>query len=327
MTYKNLIKTFLRPLHRHTKEGKDIYIFTLPRSGSSLLAEIISINPKINFIGEPLLLNKNNKENLLKYFDKSFLKERYVELSDSEQEKMFAYFNDLSNGKTLNSINWSDFFSSKHNFNTNRTLFKTHKITSLFSEFNSKLELDIIYLLRHPISHSLSRMRNNWATYISYFLQYEKISNKLNNKQIELCKNIEAKGSALEKFCVSWCLENYELFELIKMNKIPKNLHIISYEELLYKPDKSISKLCDFIKIPFHQKMLDKINRPSKGIVHSNKETEQKIKRGDRTYLIEKWKEKVNNDDEERIFEILNSLDINFYEINNPLPNKKYLTN
>jgi hypothetical protein len=110
MSISTLFKSLLLPLHRHRKSEPDIFIFTLPRTGSSLLAEILNTDPKAKTAGEPFSLHGDNPRVLGKYFDQASWAERYVDVSQAHFQLLIRYLEALSQGKPGTAIPGAIFF-------------------------------------------------------------------------------------------------------------------------------------------------------------------------------------------------------------------------
>jgi len=321
MSLKTIAKKTLKLLHNHKKYKNDIFIFTLPRAGSTFLAEILNTNKECKTCAEPFALNKDNKEVLKKYLLNETLKERYTDISQNKFKLFLKYLKDLSAGKTWNSFYWSDFFSKDHSFKTIRTIFKIHKLTYLFDDIMPFFSDEkAIYLLRHPVSHSLSRIRNNWTTYNELYMSAEKIKHKLSDKKIDAASEIINNGSKLQKFVLSWILENYSFLMLYKANKLPQNVIPVFYETLLSDSEKYLKDICLKINLEFSEEMLKKIHVPSHGIVHSTQEIKQKILLKDTNALLSGWQNKISDKDKNEISELLNIFEIEIYNIESVLP-------
>lgn len=323
MTLKSSVKKLLKLFHAHKKEGKDIVIVTLPRTGSTLLAEILNVDKGCKVCSEPFGINSQNIKILNKYLSLENIQERYTDVSKSMIESLKLYFNDLSEGKTWNSYYWSDLFSRNHKLKTNRTIFKTHKLTYVYEDLFNDKDHFVIYLMRHPISHSLSRIRNKWSEYSLQFAQSDKISNDLNDKQKKLVAKIVNSGNELEKFVLSWCLENYIILKNVQNNKC-KNHILISYEELIYNSEMVLKDICERVNLEYRTKMLDMIKTPSNGIVHSTESAKKQILKGEMLEMISKWREKVSSTDEQKLFKILYAFNIDIFKPGEDLPDKKY---
>lgn len=305
---------------------KDIYIFTIVRAGSTWLTEIINSQPGIKTVSEPLSTNNKDQISVLtKYFGSMFLEERYISLTDREKELMVKYFSDLSLGKTLRSLYWRDLFSRSHSFFTNRTLFKTHKISSLLLFFDDKFDIDIIYLIRHPISNSISRIRKGWNHYIKHYLDDEYFRGLLDGNLINFIEKINMEGTILEKFVASWCLENWVFLRTLQKQEVFKNnITLVTYEELVLQPEKVIKKLYLNLNLTELHRMFKHVNIPSHGIIHSTKQTKENIIAGNRDYLLNRWKKDVSNNEEKKVFNILEKFNIDLYTFGNHFPNEIY---
>lgn len=316
MSVRTSLKSCLKAFHRHHKSNPDIFIFTLPRTGSTLLAEILNTDPAVKTASESMALNRDNRRVLRNYFDLEFLAERYVDITADELEQLLGYYSDLSEGKTWNSYYWSDFFSSDHRLATSRTLFKTHRITYYFREFMERFRGDHgLYLLRHPVAHSLSRMSQGWDDYIELFAVSEKIMDLIPRNAGVMIEQVKDSGSPMEKFVLSWCLENYVFIHHYQEEELPANVIPVFYEDLVWEPELSIRELCLKLGLGYNEKMLSMVKVPSSGIVHSEDETEDQIRAGNRDYLTARWKERVNETEREKLQQILTELGITIYKI------------
>lgn len=321
MAFKRFIKRGLKTFHTHKKSKDDIVIVTLPRTGSTLIAEILNVDMESKVCSEPLALNKNNLAVLRKYFDENELSERYTDVSETEIENFKRYFNDLSEGRLWNSFYWSDLFSKYHSFKTKRTIFKTHKLTYIYSKIFTSENIKLIYFLRHPISHSLSRIRNQWSTYNKQFANAKEINPRLTKEQVQLIERIENTGSRLEQFVLSWVFENYHYLEL---QKDSDRIFLLTYEELVVNPKEVLKVLCIFCNLEFTSNMLDIVQKPSHGVVHSTNETRQEIKLGENFKIISKWRKNISYEEELAAFEILKAFNIDMYCFGEDLPKEKY---
>jgi len=326
MKGKVILKTFLKEIHKHRKQKNDIFIFTLPRTGSTLLTEILNTNYKTKTASEVFALNNSNKEILLKYFDKDFLSERYTDISYYNYNLIIKYLKDISDGKTWNSYYWSDLATGYHNLKTNRTIFKAHKITYYFDDIMNNFKDDsALYLVRHPFSHSFSRIRNNWDTYIQQYSQSGKIKEQIPSKAQIKISDISQNGTALEKFILSWCLENFVFFKKLQNNTLPKNILPVTYENLIYNPENTLRQICLHTNIEYSNKMIKMLNIPSHGIVHSTDITKEQISSGNKNYLLSNWRKAISKEEEKKLFGILELFDFDFYSYQNNLPQKALL--
>lgn len=317
---KSAIKTALKLFHSHEKVYPDIFIFTLGRSGSTLLAEILNTRRSIKLCSEPFVLQQPNLGVLNSYFPEDFLADRYLDVSNDEFEAILKYLQDLSLGKTWNGFYWSDFPGKDHSLKTNRTLFKLHKVTYLFDDIAKAIPSHGMYLLRHPLSHSLSRMRNGWDTYNELFLNSAKVQSKISSSAKQKAREVIEKGETLEKFVLSWCLENYVFLQQEKDGRLPENVSLVTYEKLIDDPENTIQAICKKTDIPFSGRMPEKVIEPSHGVVHSTEETKNQIRNKQGKQLLENWRKHITTAEEEKSFAILDAFGFDLYRKGENLP-------
>lgn len=314
MNIKKPVKQLLKGFHKHNKSLPDIYIFSLPRSGSTLLAEVLNYNSNVKTASESLALNKDNQSILKHYFSEDSLSERYIDISSEHLQQIIAYFSALSNGRTWNSFYWSDLFTKYHSYKTSRTVFKTHKVTYHFDTLMNHFDKEYgIYLLRNPIAVSLSRMRMGWSTYLDQYEESFKIKGFISKEMKNSIEEIKDRDAELEKQVLNWCFEN-SVFIKNHINKtIPKNVTTVFYEELILNPEKTLSELCSRIDLEYHPDMLKIMREPSTGIVHSQKEVKDKILDGNSRYLTKRWETEVDDQSLKRINLLLKTFGFSFY--------------
>lgn len=323
---KAIIKDFLRSFHSHHKKDKDIFILTLPRSGSTLISEILNTDKQIKTCGEPFGLSNQNKKILSGYFPHSFLRERYSDVTSGEFQMLVEYIEDLSKGKTWNAFYWADFPGKYHSFSTIRTAFKIHKLNYLLDELAMHFQHEhFIYFLRHPLSHSFSRIRNQWTTYHDQFIHAEKVKANIPKDRIQQITKIFNSGNELEKFVVSWCLENFTFFHLLKKQALPENVIYLSYEELVMDLENVIPHLCSKTGVPFSDDMIHVAGKPSRGIVHSTKITKIQIREGQVKQHINQWRKHISPEKEKKAFDILSLFNITYYQAGENLPVSSFL--
>lgn len=320
MRIKTSIKNTLRLLHRHQPTYKDIYIISLGRAGSTLLAEMLNSQRGVRLVTEPLLNTSSNLDALKNYFNSHFISDRYVDLDKTDFEKLLKYFDHLSRMKTSNSIYWTDFGKRSHSFRTNRTVFKTHRLTYLFDELLEAVDALGIYLIRHPISHSLSRMRLGWDTYSDAYLAAAKIKNSISDQALKMAHTVLETGSVLQKYVLNWCLENFVFLNAQKLNIHTNKVIALSYEEILAYPEKVTLGLADRFGFSETDVMLAQIKKPSAGIIHSTKEASEQIQQGKAHLLLGSWRSKISDQDEKDAFDILEEFGFNQYQPGNDLP-------
>ena len=318
---KVILKQLLKYAHIHKKTQPDIFIFTLPRTGSTLLAEILNTTKHSKSVLEPFNMNRQTRPIIAKYIDDKAISERYFQLSNHQLDCIKIYLEDLSAGKLFNAYSWSDINTAYHSFKTENSIFKIHKISYYFDDIMNHFTSDYgLYLLRHPISHSLSRIRNNWSHYIKEFSTSEKIINQLTLNQNKLITETHNSNDILSKFVLSWCLENFVFLNAQRNNTLNNNVIPIYYERIIINTKKTINELYNFIQTKPNKAVFEIVNKPSKGVIHSSKETQKQILSKNKVYLIDRWQSQVSNTQLSNCQLILDAFNITIYNTKQSLP-------
>ncbi|MFN2340161.1 MAG: sulfotransferase domain-containing protein [Halanaerobium sp.] len=332
---KYISKKFLNKLHYQQKSNlKDIFIFSSFRSGSTWLAELIKSQKGIKFAISP---NKINLlENIDDYYKQIDNRPYYLKLSQKEEEIIKNYINKTSSGKLIYARRYVDLFSKDHSFINNRTVYRLLRSNYLINWYDQNFNIHPIYLLRHPIAASLSRKKiwerspnpDYWKSNTKYLLNSDYFVNKyLNQKLYKFLKHRVNNASILEDFIISWCLENLMLIQKIQSNTLKQNIIYLNYEDILIHPKKVINHLSQKLQLNEKDKIFKKINLPSSTVRYSNQETKDKFAEHnyDRCYLLSKWKNQLDKDEEKSIFELINRFGIKIYQKDKLMPASEYL--
>ena len=303
-----------RYLNIHRKgDLNDILIVSSPRSGSTWLLNIIASQPGLKAINEPLnnyILNYNR-------YLLSIVRKKYISLQSEEEKLLHHYFNGQY---PIAHFGITNIFSSQFHFFTNRRVIKTIWATPLLEFFSNWREYDLIYLIRHPISQSLSCIKRGHLPQIKLYLEDAFFLEKhLDNKMITIMEEIDKKGTLLEKFVLEWCLDNIIPLKMIKQN-ILKGI-FVAYEELVVQNQRMIHWLAQTLKLTAEEKMIRQINVPSKVSNTSLPEVRKSIKKGDIQKIIGSWQKKLENKERISLTKILETFEIDCYNVNKLLPN------
>jgi len=235
-------------LNAHKSRQKDVFIFAMPRGGSTWLLELISSQPGFKYINEPFSLR--NKR-VRKYFGFSDWDEYYQERNE---DKIINYLKGISNG-TITIMNPFP-FRKFYRFFTNRTVFKIiHCCEDKLDKIINDPDLNsyAIILLRHPIAVSLSRKQ---LPRLASFLSTD-CSENFTKVQLVKARKILNQGTNLEKGVLSWCIQNYLLLSSTSNNK-----SIITYEQLVLEPKIVLKHIANKICIEDIEKIMKRVNTP-----------------------------------------------------------------
>ncbi len=311
---KSLIKCMIARIFNIHKKGtqKDIFIFGTRRSGTTWLMELIGSQPGIRYSAEPLYVPRwNYHKNKLPKNPYS----KFINMNKREEKLLIGYFQSILNGSINVSPPWK-IFNSDYSFFTNRHVVKICNGLSLINWFENNFDIYIVYLLRHPISTSLSIINQEWPDTADAFLNNEFFNkNYLDKKQIEFARAIKRRGSGLYCLILEWCLEN--MVPLRSIQGRSKDWIVLTYEELVMNPEKVIDILCEKLDLEDKNKIKKKIFQPSMSV---DKLTHQHIESKNNEYLLKRWKDRVSEREERQVFKILKRFGIDAYNYGDFMP-------
>lgn len=140
---------------------------------------------------------------------------------------------------------------------------------------------------------------------------------------IDCCELILSKGSTLEKYVATWCLENIvPLKELSDLNQ--DRWTILPYDEFVINKLVIIDLLKEKLKLasdqPFYQ-----VDKPSQTV--RDKKTFQNIVNNDENkrnnYLLAKWMDEIKNETKIRVQKIFDTFGYEIYNAYEPFPSKE----
>ena len=121
----------------------------------------------------------------------------------------------------------------------------TYHFDDLMNEFSRD---KAIYLIRHPLSNSLSRSRLGWSSYISEFSRSSKLKETLTKDALQLIERGKLRGDELDLMILSWCLENLMAIRAYQNKTLPVNTMLLRYEDLLVNPIDNLKNICRFYR-------------------------------------------------------------------------------
>lgn len=304
---------FLNQFTNIHKEGnkKNIFIFSIPRSGSTWLNNLFTTQKGIKYCNEPLNL-RNDKIRSISMI------ESWNELYDKDViQKLIPYFKDFCSGK----IRWFNPhpFRKNYHFFTDRIAFKIINGAEYFiNDIKNKCNGKVIYLLRHPISVSLSR---NKLPRLEVLTSHKVIDDFPVSMQ-KMTKSIIEKGDFLDKAVLSWCIQNK-----IALDQDHNDWLIITYEQLVIDPLPIIDNIVKEFELDNTKSFIEQLDIPSKVTIQSNKGTKELIsnKSNNRNDFIERWRSKVSQEKEKELFDIVDCFGLgNIYCVGSTYPSSDY---
>lgn|GEM_PF-719928 len=301
-----------RPLLNVHRPGSlpNVFVFSLPRSGSTWLMELVWSQPGFKHCNEPTDLRHPLVRKHLG------INEWHDLYQATDRDQLRHYFEGFCEGR-LGFLNPRPFYRYYRPY-TNRIVFKIiHGCEDRLNWFADQFDGRVVYLVRHPIAVSLSRegFPTLQAMLSSNYRQH------FSDAQLRYADAIAASGSKLEQGVLSWCLQT-----AMPLRQQRGDWVVVSYEQLILEPEPVIQELQRKLVLPKPQRMLEQLMTPSRSTWKSDGSTRQMLD-GDQPAraqrLVEKWRDHVSPSEERRLMEILERFEIDVYTTGNALPSER----
>ncbi len=298
-------------IHRQGTEP-NILLFATPRGGSTWVMEILASQPGVKFFDEPFNIRRTNVAHT-----KLFQKWEDLMPDTDSPDAIVDYMNDLAANRYphMNPLP----FRPLHRFRTDRVVFKIHELEHLVGTLAKRCHSQVVYLLRHPVPTTLSRVvfpRLNLFLSSPYYRRV--IGDDRALREIE---RIVATGDRLACGIVSWCYEN-----VVPLRHRDFDGLFVTYEELVMNPVRSCDLLIDTLHFPDRAAMLAAFDQPAANIAMSKTVTRSMIADADerkrRTYLVSKWLQRMTTADYATVSTVLNLFGIDEYTADDPMPHR-----
>lgn len=318
MSLRVNIKNSLRSMCNVHRQGMkpNIALFATPRGGSTWVMELLAAQAGMKFFDEPLNVRRDNVM-------KTGLFKGWTDLmpESKSQERILDYLVSLGSGEYghMNAVP----FQKNYRFFTNRVVYKLHAGEHLINEIRDYCNCSVVYLLRHPISNTLSR---NVFPRLEYFLNsHYYMSELLTTEQATEVKRIVANGSRLQKGIVSWCFENLDAFQ--ESDKTGWTL--LTYEELIARPADVLRIVASDLQFDDIEKTIQRVESPSTNVKMSDEKTQEIIAQGHgeqrKQHLISRWRDTVSATEEESYLSIVDIFGIDYYALGRDQVSEEYL--
>ena len=286
--------------------GPNVFLFAVPRSGSTWLKELIWSQPSFKYCDEPL-----NLRNPLvrRHLDITEWRDLY---DPSAGPLLERYFQGFCSGQ-LNFMNPNP-LRRYYRPVTHRIVFKIiHGGEDRINWFRDMFNGRIVYLVRHPIAVSLSR--EVYPT-LHAFLESD-YRQHFSEEELEYARGILDTGTKLERGVLSWCLQT-----AVPLRDATADWATVSYEQLVLDPQPVIAYLADKLALPRPERMVRRLGVPSAVKSKSDDETRQVLERetSRRNWLVEKWRTQVGEEEEARLMKMLERFEIDVYKPGDVLP-------
>ncbi len=293
--FTNLIKRFSNV---HFDKGENIVIFSIPRSGSTWLMELIKTQDGFKICNEPLNIREPIIAEALGIGNWNEL------YSEEFSRNILQYFVEIVNGKHkyLNGNPLREFYRPI----STRIVFKVINGGELIiNEISKAANARVIYLLRHPIPVSLSRRLLPRIEVLSS----ENIIQHLDSEERNLARKLRSVDSHIILATLSWCIQTK-----LALNNANDDWTILTYEQLVLNPDPIVDYLAKKYNLSSKERIVLRLRKPSAVTVQSDPGTKEDILNSEGIELINKWRTQISPDTESQIYEILEVFGLNIYD-------------
>lgn len=289
----------------------NVFVFSLPRSGSTWLMELIWSQPGFKHCNEPTDIRNPFVRRYL-----GFSEWQQLYRNTDEGDRLHQYFDGFCNGQ-LGFKNPRPFYRYYRPF-TNRIVFKIiHGCEHRLNWFRDTFDGRIVYLVRHPIAVSLSR--EEFPTLRA--LISSEYREHFTSDQLRFAEQIYGSGSKLERGVLSWCLQT-----AVPLRAATDDWVVASYEQLILDPVPIVRQLETKMHLPKPERMLEQLATPSRSSHKSDRSTQQILDADPRIraeHLVGKWRDRVSAAEERQVMEILSRFDIDIYQAGESLPARR----
>ncbi|GAA0606393.1 hypothetical protein GCM10009001_24540 [Virgibacillus siamensis] len=285
---KAINHTFIFELKRYKYENV-ILLLGSGRSGTTWISNIINYRNDYRYVFEPF--NTRTSNTLKKHFN--YLHYLNYDNSDSNAYKIIS---DIIHGK-VNNV-WVNSFNRR--INSKEILIKDIRANLMaYYIYNHFTEIPIVFVIRHPLAVTYSKMKLNWDTHLDLYLsQNELIANHLFDQK-DYIKFINEKGTKFQKHIVMWCIENYVPLNQFQLNDI----HFTFYENLIFSPKKEFERLFNYLNKEFNDEIFRILKTPSPVA-----RTESSLFTGQS--MITSWEGKYSNEEKNQAMDILKKFNL-----------------
>lgn len=310
MTIRDRLKDPVKSLfNRHRADGSpNVFVFTMPRSGSTWLMELIAGQPGFKTCSEPLNIR-------LPLVREHLGVTSWHELHDPAlRPRLERYFQAFCDGRLhfLDPLPWR---SSAYRFHTRRIVFKViHGGEERINWFRDTFNGRIVYLLRHPIAVSLS---HEVLPRLDAYVRSE-YRNHFDAEQLRFAEDILASGTELERGVLAWCFEN-----AVPLRQRTSDWAVVTYEQLVLDPRSVIDSLVQRLALVDPDRMLASVTKASAVTRKSDPATRRLLEQQDRASrrkLVDKWRDRVSPEAERHAMRILDRFGIDAYTVGEALP-------
>lgn len=318
LAVKELIWRYAIRLH---PSRKPICIYASRRSGSSLLMQVMSVNPGVLFSDQPFATYTASSANinLLPIFPYG----QVAGPDPQEAETLRAYVDGVLNGRIRANLPWK-FWTKEFHFFNDRVCLKIVDAKAMIDWVDREFDVDTVVLTRHPIAQALSVEANKWFPTGKGLLRNSEFVNCwLSAEIVEFCWDVYRNGTDIEKRVADWALENRPMLTLLPER--PDWL-FLGYEDLIAHTAAVVEFLAERLELPDRRAMVAAVDRPSRSTRKgSTAEARRLIRTRKRQQLIDRWRAHLSSEELSRCFRVLDRFGIQLYRPDSSMPDHRTL--
>ena len=306
---RRLVQVVKSASNIHRSDGRsNVLLFSTPRSGSTWLMELIWTQPSFKPCNQPLsLFNPNVRKHL--GFD------RWEALYESDSvPTLERYFRGICEGR----VRFTNPNPLRGHYRpvTHRIVFKEiHGCADRINWFRDTFNARVAFLLRHPIAVAIS---SEQFPLLDAFLGTA-YRDHFSHEQLVFADRIAMSGSPLDRGVLSWCLQNS-----VPLREATDDWAVVTYEQLVVDPEPAIQELADKLELPAPDRIREALTVPSVNVtIKSSEETQRLLYETPserRPDLVNKWRRKVDADEEARAMEIVSRFELDLYRRGDVFP-------
>lgn len=302
---------------RHSPSGEpNVFVHSMPRSGSTWLMELILTQPGFTYYNEPLNVRKDAVREHLGVSD-------WTALHQSDfKEKLGPYINKLCSGTIRDPrFNRPSPLSPFYRPITRRVVFKIiHGAEEHINWLSETCNGRVVFLIRHPVAVSVSR---KVSPKLNTILDTD-FGRKFTVPQLKIARRIIATDDHFSRGVLDWCLRNS-----IALQSMTDDWVVLTYEQLIIDPEPAVDRLASRLELARPDRIMSQLSVPSRSTNLSTASTREVLRDerdpAGKQWLVEKWKQKVSSEQLNFVAEMLDAFDMGgIYNAGDALPEKSY---
>ena len=294
---------------------RNLLLFASHRGGSTWIMQVLGTQTGLRALNEPFSVYQGGA--LCPIRVPRTAAGHLISFSDSDEEaRVRSYTDDLLSG-ALAAGAPTRFWARSYPRKSQRILIKDLHAKALIDWFDRNFDVEIIYLVRHPIPQAMSCIRNRWGASAYAYLRDPSFAGVLGSQLKQYGERVLQQGTPLEHHVLTWVLENYAGLRLL--NQKPHWV-FVSYEECVLEPDSTLQRVATRLNLGDVGKMRSEMNVPSHSSKMSLASTREQIRLGNSKSVLNGWRQEVSDGQERALLGILDRFEVPLYRPREDLP-------